>query len=204
MASNPVPASAAAASRAERSMAQKIFKFILIRFVFLCKICCESRCFSANLRFVLGCQCSFLIGARSCREQRSVASVVDTVLVQDQAAGIDPSLIVCSSCTLSLRSPQGDCVIAGGIKESSRVLVASPQRRFVVMVTTRRSFFHHSAEVPSWRGVQCVLRGGIRDPPFFCTFRTSAPGSADGPEPGAGGLASVDQTDAGPWIPALA
>ena len=167
MASNPDPARAAAASRAERSIAKKNYKFILIRFVFLCEICCKSRCFSTDLRFVLGCQCSFLIGTRSCREQRSVASVVDTVLVQDQAAGIDPSLIVCSSCTLSLRSPQVDCVIAGGIKESSRVLVASPQRRFVVMVTTRRSFFHHSAEVPSWRGGSMRLAGRDSGPSFF-------------------------------------
>ena len=130
--------------------------------------------------FVLGCQCSFLIGTRFCREQRSVASVVDTVLLLDQAAGIYPNLIVCSSCSrqaccwtcsstelltvdsvLSLRSPQGESLIAGGGKESFRVLLASPQRPFVVVVTTRRSVFHLNGEIPSWKGGdECVLRGG--------------------------------------------
>jgi len=47
---------------------------------------------------------------------------------------------------------KGECVIEGGTREPSFFLVASQQRRFVVMATTRRYFFRHLRLVPFGEG----------------------------------------------------
>ena len=47
---------------------------------------------------------------------------------------------------------RGERVIGGGTREPSFFLVASHQRRFVVMATSRKYFFHHLGPVPFGEG----------------------------------------------------
>ena len=47
---------------------------------------------------------------------------------------------------------KGECVIEGGTREPSFFMVASHERRFVVMATTRRYFFRHLGSVPFGEG----------------------------------------------------
>ena len=49
------------------------------------------------------------------------------------------------------------------------------------MVTTPRYLFHHIGCAPFWRGGQCVVQGGSRDPPFFWQFVKIARDPAIGP-----------------------
>ena len=75
---------------------------------------------------------------------------------------------VCSSGKICLSlSARVNASTREGLENPPFFLVASQHSRFVVMVTTPRYFFHHIGCAPFWRGGQCVVQGGIRDPPFF-------------------------------------